>query len=429
MKKFMTIWVGQLISSIGSGMTAFAVAIYVYQLTGSATWVSIVALLAYLPTILLNPVGGILADRYDRRLMMICGDSFSALGLLFIFISIQTGHGGVLPVCIGVMISSVFVSLLEPAYKATVTDLLSEEEYAKASGLVQIAGSSKYLISPFIAGLILSITDIRVILIIDMATILVTVFAVASVRKSIQVFKPNKDNFNFFREFKEGMNSINCDKGVSSLVLLMAFMCFFVAFIQTLMTPMILAFADAKTLGIMESVSAVGMLIGSVFIGILNIRGIYYRILMISLMAAGVFMAMTGTTTNVWLIVVFCFLFFTTLPFVNTCADVLIRIRIPNDVQGRAWGMISVLTQSGYVVAYAVGGALADYVFGPMLMEDGILAGSVGRVIGTGAGRGIGLMLIISGIVMFAFAFIFGSRNSIKELERSADKAYELVNA
>lgn len=425
MKKFMTIWIGELISSIGSGMTAFAVSIYMYQLTGSATWVSGAALLAYLPTILLNPVGGILADRYDRRLMMICGDSFSALGLLFIFVCIQTGRAGVLPVCIGVAISSIFLALLEPAYKATVTDLLSEEEYAKASGLVQIAGASKYLISPLIAGLILSVTDIRAILIIDMATFFVTAFVVVSVRKSIQAVKPNKDSFNFFREFKVGMQSITRDKGVSSLVLLMAFMCFFVAFIQTLMTPMILAFADVKTLGIMESVSAVGMLIGSVVIGILNIKKNYSRILMISLMAAGAFMAMIGATTNSLLIVLFCILFFTALPFVNTCADVLIRIRIPNEVQGRAWGMISVLTQAGYVAAYAVCGFLADYVFRPMLMEDGILAGSVGRIIGTGEGRGIGLMLIITGIVMFVFAFIFGSRKSIKEMERDKD---ELVN-
>jgi MFS family permease len=425
MKKFLIIWLGELVSSIGSGMTAFAVSIYVYQLTGSATWVSVAALLAYLPTILLNPIGGILADRYDRRLMMIIGDSFSALGLLFIFICIQTGYGGVLPLCIGVTIVSVFVALLEPAYKATVTDLLPEEDYAKASGLVQIAGNSKYLVSPFLAGLLLSVADIRLILIIDMTTVFVTVIAVASVRKSIQAVKLINDNFNFFSEFKEGVNTIIRDKGVSSLVLLMAFMCFFIAFIQTLMTPMILAFADAKTLGIMESVSAVGMLIGSVIIGVLNLRKNYYAILRISLMAAGTFIAMTGTTTNNWLIVVFCILFFTALPFVNTCADVLIRKRIPNDVQGRAWGIISVLTQVGYVLAYAVCGVLADYVFGPMLMEDGILAGSLGRLIGIGEGRGIGLMLIITGIAMFAVAFIFGSRKSINEMEGLKD---ELVN-
>jgi MFS family permease len=149
MKNFITIWIGELISSIGSGMTAFAVSIYVYQLTGSATMVSIAALLAFLPTILLSPIGGILADRYDRRILMIIGDSFSAIGLIFIFIFIQAGYVGVLPVFIGVTISSVFVSLLEPAYRATVTDLLTEEDYARASGMVQIAANAKYLISPF----------------------------------------------------------------------------------------------------------------------------------------------------------------------------------------------------------------------------------------------------------------------------------------
>ncbi len=427
MKSFMIIWIGELISSIGSGMTAFAVSIYVYQLTGSATLVSIAALLAYLPTILLSPVGGILADRYDRRLMMIIGDSFSAVGLLFIFISIQTDHAGVLPVFIGITISSIFVALLEPAYRATVTDLLSEKEYARASGLVQIAANSKYLVSPFLAGLILSVTDIRAILIIDMATFFVTVFTIAAVRKSIQVVKPNRDNFNFFREFKEGIGSITSDKGVSSLVMLLAFVCFFVGFIQTLMTPMILAFADVRTLGTMESVSAVGMLIGNVIIGILNIKKNHSKILMISLMAVGVFMALIGTATKIWLIVVFCILFFTALPFVNTCADVLIRTRISNDVQGRAWGMISILTQIGFVAAYAVCGALADYVFEPMLMEDGILAGTLGRIIGTGEGRGIGLMLIIAGSVMVVFAFIFGFTKSIREMERS--DLNELVNS
>jgi hypothetical protein len=138
-------------------------------------------------------------------------------------------------------------------------------------------------------------------------------------------------------------------------------------------------------------------------------------------------MAMAGTTTNIYMIVIFCILFFAALPFANTCAEVLVRIRIPNAVQGRAWGMISILTQMGFVAAYAVCGALADYIFGPMLMEDGILAGSLGRIIGTGEGRGIGLMLIIAGIIMFAFAFIFGSGKSIKELERSG--AVELADS
>lgn len=89
--------------------------------------------------------------------------------------------------------------------------------------------------------------------------------------------------------------------------------------------------------------------------------------------------------------------------------------------------MISILTQIGFVVAYAVCGVLADYIFGPMLMENGILAGSIGRFIGTGDGRGVGLMLIIAGIIMVAFAFVFGFQRSIRKMEGS--DVIELVNS
>lgn len=417
MKKFMTIWSGELISNIGSGMTAFALSVYVYQLTGSVTWVSIITLLAYLPTILLNPIGGILADRFDRRLMMICGDLFSALGLVYILLSIQTGQIGIAPIVIGVTINSVFVSLIDPSYRATVTDLLTEEEYAKASGLVQIACNARYLISPAIAGVILGFSDIRTILIIDILTIFVTVLTTATVRKNIQKVKSRHDKLNFINEFKEGMQYIIKDKGVLDLVILMAFMCFFIGCVQTLIIPMVLPLGSIKIVGFMESISAIGMVIGSVVISILGIKKHYSKILVVALISCGCFVALTGTSTNIIFIVIACILFFTSLPFVNTCADVLVRVSIPNEVQGRVWGLISLLTQIGSVIAYATSGILADIIFQPMMKENGIFSDSVGKVIGTGEGRGIGLMLIIVGVVMVVVALVLGSRKSIREIE------------
>ncbi len=417
MKKFLTIWAGELVSNIGSGMTAFALSIYVLQLTGSVTWVSVVTMLAYLPTILLNPVGGLLADRFDRRLMMISVDLFSALGLLYIIIGSKTGHGGLGPVLVGVAVNSVFISLLDPSYKATVTDLLTAEEYAKASGLVQMASNAKYLVSPALAGLLLSVADISVVLVIDICTIFVTVLTVSVVRKSMAVVKPRSGEFHFFGEMKEGLRAITANRGVALLVALMAFMCFFIGFIQTMMIPMVLPLSDARTVGIFESISAIGMLAGSVVIGIHGIKRHHARILVIALIFCGGFMALTGCGTNLCFILIACVLFFATLPFVNTCADVLIRVSIPNDAQGRAWGMISLLTQIGYVVVYASCGVLADHVFEPMLSEDGVLAHSVGRIIGTGPGRGIGFMLVLAGIAMVVVAIVLGSRRSIQTIK------------
>jgi len=417
MKKFVVIWIGELVSSIGSGMTAFAISIYIYGQTGSATLVSMATLLAFLPTVLLSPVGGILADRYDRRLMMILGDSLSVIGLIIAFIGIQTGWGDIPAILIGITISSVFVSLIEPSFKATVTDLLSEDEYARASGLIQIAGSSRYLVSPVLAGFILSVSDIRLILIIDMATIIVTVLTLLVVRKNMHLSKPCKKEFNFFKSFRKGIEGIAQNTTVKSLTILMTLICFFIAFLQTLLTPMVLALSDVKTLGVMETISSVGMLIGSVIIGILNIRSHYSHILKIALMAAGISMALSGTTCSIWGIGVFCFFVFLSIPFANTCADVLVRTNIPNDIQGRVWGIISIITQSGFIAAYAISGFLADYVFEPAMANDGFIAKTAGRIIGTGKGRGIGLMLVLAGILMFSSAFFLSFDKSVSKTE------------
>ncbi|MFD2877308.1 hypothetical protein ACFTAO_16905 [Paenibacillus rhizoplanae] len=82
----------------------------------------------------------------------------------------MNGDAQLWQICLGVTVSSVFSSLLDPAYKATITDLLTEEQYTKASGFVQIAGSAKYLISPLIAGLLLTVSDVKLLLIIDICT-------------------------------------------------------------------------------------------------------------------------------------------------------------------------------------------------------------------------------------------------------------------
>lgn len=418
MKKFLLIWIGELISSIGSGMTAFALSIYVYQMTGSVSYVSLVTLLAYMPTILLSPVGGVLADRYDRRLLMIIGDACSALGLAYILWQIQFGSFQMIPILLGVAFNAVFVALMEPSYRATVTDLLTEEEFAKASGMVQMTGNARYLISPAVAGILLGVADIRLILVIDICTVFVTVFTTAMVRKTIRKPIP-KETEGFLKEMKDGLGVIKGNKGVLSLVVIMAFVCFFIGFVQTLSGPMILAISDAKTVGIMESVCAIGMLVGSVWIGVVGIKKKYAIVLCGAGILNGLFMALAGVSTNLIFTGSSIFLFFLSLPFLNTCADVLVRVSVPNEVQGRVWGMISLLTQSGTVLAYVLCGVLSDYVFEPMLAEGGILSGSVGRVIGTGEGRGIGFLLILVGIGMMIAVLFTGHSKAVREIKVS----------
>jgi MFS family permease len=201
------------------------------------------------------------------------------------------------------------------------------------------------------------------------------------------------------------------------LVVMGSVMTFFLGFIQTLSAPMILAFSGSSALGTSETIAASGMLVTSVLIGVLSISGGYARVLSASLFCAGAFMAAFGLREDIVLISVSGFLFFAMLPFANASIDFLLRTNIENSVQGRAWGLIGVISQFGFVAAYALSGVLADYVFTPLLLQGGALAGSVGKIIGTGSGRGTGFLISIAGLLLCVTSVVLYNIKSVRELE------------
>ena len=120
-RRFLLLWSGELISSVGGGLTSFGLGVYVFQQTGSAASMSLVTLLGFLPTLLLSVPCGVLADRYDRRLLMMIGDGCSAIGILYILICMMSGGASLAQICIGVFVSSFFSALLEPSFRATMS--------------------------------------------------------------------------------------------------------------------------------------------------------------------------------------------------------------------------------------------------------------------------------------------------------------------
>ena len=410
---FLLLWSGEFISAVGSGLTSFGLGVYVFEQTGQASAMALVTLLAFLPGLLLSVPAGVLADRYDRRLLMLLGDGLSAVGLIFILICVLRGGAQVWQICVGVTISSLFSALMDPAYKATVTDLLTPEQYTKASGLIGIAGSAKYLVSPILAGFLLTLSDIRLLLIIDICTFFLTVFTTLAVRGMLLAggaatasSKKNREKA-FFRELKTGWRAVSQRSGVLLLVLLSSAITFFLGFLQTLCTPMVLAFSDSATLGTAETICALGMLVSSIIIGMVSLRKGYVKILSLSLAGAGFFMAVFGLKESIPLMCASGFFFFAMLPFANTALDYLLRTNIDNTCQGRAWGLIGVLSQVGYVAAYALAGVLAD---------------ATARIMGVSVGRGAAQLITASGILLAATAFLLYHIKAIRSLEKITEK-------
>ena len=401
-KKFLLLWFGELVSSIGGGLTSFGLSVYVFAQTGSAACMAVVSLLAFLPTLLLSAPAGVLADRYDRRLLMMIGDGFSGFGILFILLCMLGGKASFAQICIGVAISSCFSSLLEPAYRATITDVLTKEEYSKASGMVSLAGSARYLISPVLAGMLLAVGDIKLLLIIDICTFIFTVITTAIVKRGI-VTGGSARQESFLESFRDGWKAITAKRGNIVMILVSSVMTCFMGTFQILAEPMVLDFTDSTTLGIVETVCACGMLVSGLILGIKGIKKGYVKVLSVSLALAGIMMAGFGFKQNVYLMCVSGFLFFMMLPFANNSLDYLARTNIPDEKQGRAWGLIGFLSQLGYVVAYGLSGFLAD---------------SISQIKNISVGRGSAWVVIGSGAMLCLTSLLLPMQRSVKELER-----------
>ena len=400
-KKFILLWSGELISAIGGGLTSFGLGVYVFEKTGSAAGMAIVTLLGFLPTLVLSIPAGVIADRYDRRVLMMFGDGGSAIGIIYILICMLRGEVSLVQICIGVFISSVFSALLEPAYKATVSDLLTPEEYSKASGLVSLAGSARYLVSPVIAGILLSVSDVKLLLVIDICTFFLTVISTFVVKKGLKESKVS-EQVSFKESLKTGWNAICKKRGVLLLVLVSALLTLFIGTFQILAEPLILSISNAKTLGIAETICASGMLVSSLFIGFFGIKNKYVKILSLSLAFAGLFIFAFGMFKTVPFITAAGFGFFMMLPFANTCLDYLVRTNTDKELQGRIWGFIGFLSQIGYVIAYGCSGILAD---------------SIAKVRNISVGRGAGVVVSVAGVALIILSIVMLFIKDIKKLD------------
>lgn len=425
MRHFRVLWVGALINALGSGMTAFGVAAHVFRLTGSATAVSAVLACGLVPPMLLGPLTGVAADRHDRRLLMAFGDGGGITGIAVVWWALLQPQPSIPLVCIGMLLTGAFAAVSEPAFKASITDLVDPDDYARSSALMQLIGAGRLLAAPFMAGLVLGLASIHAILAIDAATVVATVACTLVVRRSIIAPAFRHDPKGVLSELREGAKVLSSVHGVVVLVTVFVLTTFAAGLAQVLIKPLMLPRITVTEQGILESVAASGLILGSVAVATLVVRRGSYGTLVIGLFGAAGFLTVFPYG-SVWWVGLMGFLFFASLALVNTGADVLVRSSLPNEAQGRAWGLIGLISQLGFPVAYLVAGPLADRVFEPAMAPDGPLASTIGQVIGTGAGRGVALIFSLAGALMLISAVAVGRSPSVAALEPNPDSGIEL---
>ncbi|MBN2500089.1 MAG: MFS transporter [Anaerolineales bacterium] len=409
---FLILWFGQSISTIGSGLTSFALGLWIYAQTGSVTQFALIALSSILPRLLLSPIAGVLVDRWDRRRTLILSDT--GAGLCTFLLAVLFINGSIAPwhVYILAALSAAFGTIQWPAYTATIPLLVSEENLGRANGLQQFSQAAMEIFAPMLAGVLLLNFQVGGVILVDFGTFLFAVGTLLFIRlpQPPQAETAEHPKPQLLKDAAAGWQYIRADRGLLSLLIFAAVVNFIWGMVGAIITPMILSFTDARTLGIILTVAGLGMLTGSLVMSAWGgPKRRIWGVLGFELLS-GVCFILVGLKPLVWLVMLAAFTAHLTIAIVSGSNQAIWQVRIPLELQGRAFATQQMVARSLTPLAYLAAGPLADRVFEPLLAEGGALAGSLGQVFGTGPGRGIGLLFACMGIAKLTVV-LFGMVN------------------
>ncbi len=400
-KNFGTIWIGQLVSLIGSGLTSFALGVWVLQHTHSVTQYTLTIVFAGLPGILLAPFAGAYVDRWDRKWVMFWTDLGPALTTIAYAYLYWTGQLEVWHVYIGVFANSIFGTFQWPAYIASITMLVDRKDYGRVNGLLEFGQSATTIAAPAISGFLMYTIGLTNILLIDFATFLfaATALLLAKIPRPEQSAEGKRAKGSIWKEAAFGWVFIRERKGLLNLLLYFAVINLVMSTCGVAILPMVLGFANEAAVGTIMSLVGVGTLIGGAIMTatggpkkkIYGVLGAWA--------ALSIWFVMIGIKPNLYLVGAGVLLWYVGLPIMNASSQAIWQSKTPYDVQGRVFSVRRMIAQFTVPIGDFSAGPLADKVFNPALMPGGALANSAGSVIGVGPGRGIAMMLVTAAAV------------------------------
>ncbi|MFG3685125.1 amino acid adenylation domain-containing protein [Micromonospora sp. NPDC047740] len=408
---FYLIAIGQLVSLIGSGLTGFGMSLWVYQHTRSVSLFATATVLALLPAVVLSPIAGALADRWDRRRIMVLADSLAAAGTVSLALLLWLGQLQLWHVFTAITVTAVATAFQQPAYLAAVTQLVPKRYYGRANGIVSLGTATSTVLAPLVGGALVIAVGLRGIVVIDLLTFAVAVTVTLSVRFPDTLFVRREEPF--LREILGGWRFIIRRHGLVALVVLTASLNYFFSMVEVLVTPLTLSFGDPAVLGRVLAASGVGMLVGSVLMGVWGGTARRTTGILASVVLLGASLLTVGLHPSPLFPTLGLFGMGLATALVNTHWLAIVQAKVGLELQGRVLSMGQMLSWLMVPAGFLTAGPLAEHVFAPMVSPDGALA----AVVGTGPGRGMAVAAIVAGLCSLALAAVGIAYRPIRNVE------------
>ena len=411
---FLVLWSTQSLSSLGSSMTGFALIIWSYQQQGSALSTALLSVCSYTPYILMAIFAGALSDSWNKKITMLASDTFAALCTAASLLLLCTGRLEIWHLYLLNALNGLMSTVQRPAADVAVSLLIPKKYYQRTSGMQQLSNSLINIITPAAASAVLALAGIEAVLIFDLLTFAVAFIALLCFVKIPEPPAREEQRETMMQSVRSGLGYLKQNRGILDLILFLAVINLIASIYEAALPAMLLSREGGgeAALGIVNTAMGIAMLAGSILVSFLPAPKSRVRVICNSLlfaMSTENFLLALGHSVPVWCIGAALGWIF--IPMMNANMDVLLRNRIPIEMQGRVFSVRNSLQFFTIPIGYFVGGLLVDRVFEPLMasLPQGTF---LTALFGSGKGSGAALLFFVIGFAgMFTCLFFRRDKN------------------
>lgn len=422
LKGFLIFWCSQSFSMLGTAMTNYALILQVYGQQRTVTSIAVLTACSMLPSILFCFIAGAIADRWDKRKLILLCTLVASAGTIAILTlysaeSLQIGQLYVINLALG------FVSAFQnPVVAVSVTLLSPQAQYTRVGGIMALTKSLISISAPLLATAILAVSDIRAIFIVDLASFALAFFTLRFIIRIPDVIAAGVEKKEkFLTTCLVGLRFLRAHKPLHKIILLFALINFLAYLTGYGILPALIlsrSGGDSTTLGMVTSAVGIGTLAGSILVTLIKLPGSRTKVIFlfcaISFVLSDILWGL-GQVAFIWVFA--AFIGNVPIPFLNANMSALMRENVPIELQGRVFAARDTLQYFPIPIGLFLGGYLADKVFEPFMAAASPVQQLLGSFVGTGDGSGIAVMFVITGIIGCA-ANLLALRNPIyKQLD------------
>jgi surfactin synthase thioesterase subunit/MFS family permease len=397
LREFYLMAAGQTASLIGAALSSFALGVWAYQRSGRVADYALVTMLALLPSIVMLPLGGAVADRLDRRRVMLACNGAGAAVMSVVVALLAVGRLEIWSVGLLVGLLSTVTAFHRPAYLAAVAQLVPKPYLGQANALANLGPGLGMLIAPLAGGALITALGMPWVVAVDVVSLLLGVGTLLVVRLPNRLFRRQEETF--VKAIVGGWRFLTRRRPLMIMIGFFVVENYLAMLALAVTVPTVYAFGGTTAVSVVTVCSGIGAGLGALVMVLWGGAQRRATGMVGFVVGVGLGAVLVGLRPSVAVAAVGSLIWYASLSILNAHWLAIIQVKVGLELQGRVLATNQMLAVAMTPAAFLTAPPLSDAVL-PLLQPGGALAGTVGRVVGVGADRGTGLILVACGLLL-----------------------------